>query len=128
MKSYHLQFKFLSSVSNNKQWFNESKHLYDRKVYIYTYICIYTYRYKQRKTFFHCRKKRDSGESRFLNDNQDDEAEEKKNDELRRCTSVFHAWAKMHERVDTEKKHRETCSALFKRGTRSANDVYRLGR
>lgn len=40
-------------------------------------VCVCAYiATQQRRTFFDCRKKMDSGESRFLNDNQDDEAEE----------------------------------------------------
>lgn len=58
------------------------------RVYVCVRACVYTrthayiYRYTKRRTFFYCRKKRDSRKSRFLNDNQDDEAEE-----VRRVTS-----------------------------------------
>lgn len=50
-------------------------------------------------------KKRDNEDSIFLNDIQNDEAEKEKRDESRRYTNVCHAWAKLHERVNTEKKH-----------------------
>lgn len=58
------------------------------------------------------------------------QTEKEKRDESRRYTNVCHAWAKLHERINTEKKHerRTRLCSNVEDGTRSANDVYRLGR